>query len=86
MTVNEALMAAKRLSAAGYDVRLTIAHRKNRNPSVRHDGPPTVAEVYVPIREYSDLDYLTQKRKELRDMGYRAEWDGSSEFDITLGL
>lgn len=85
MTVNEALMAAKRLSAKGFDVRLTIAHRKNRS-SARHDGPPTVAEVYVPIRDYSDLDHLTQKRKELRELGYRAEWDGSSEFDITLGL
>lgn len=85
MNVNETLLAAKRLADKGFDVRVQIQHRKNhRVPATRHDGPAVVAELFVPIRNYSDLDHLTQKRDELQAMGYRAEWDGSSEFDITL--
>lgn len=84
MTVTQALLAAKKLSEKGFDVNVRISHRKNRRSGlVNPTGPEVLAEVSVPIHDYDDLDHLTKKRDELRDLGYNAKWDGSSEFDLT---
>lgn len=83
MTAAAALTAAKRLAGMGFDVRVSISHRRNARHS-QASAPEQRVELAVPMTNYDDLDHLVQKRKELEDAGYRATWDGSSEFDIEV--